>query len=57
MMDGELRPFGQHVELGIGNHSGDFDDRIVVGVQPGHFQVDPDESISARAGFGHRIAS
>jgi len=57
MMDGEFRALGQHVELGIGDHGGDLDDRIVVGVQPGHFQVDPDQSLVGRAGVRHCVAS
>jgi hypothetical protein len=50
LLDCHARPFGQYVELGIGNDGGDLDDDIIVGVQTGHFQIDPDEIVGALHG-------
>ena len=45
MMDGQLRAFGQHLKMGIGHESGDFDDAVAVRIKPGHLQIDPDQVI------------
>jgi hypothetical protein len=44
MGDRELRPFGEDVELRIGDDRGDLDDRITVRIQTCHLQVDPDQA-------------
>ncbi|GIJ06964.1 hypothetical protein Van01_01780 [Micromonospora andamanensis] len=38
----------EHVEVGIGDQRGDFDQLVATEVQPGHLTVDPDEKISHR---------
>jgi hypothetical protein len=43
--DGEHRTFGQNDQVFVGDDGGDFEDRIVVRIQTGHFQVDPDEIV------------
>ncbi len=43
LVDGDHRAFGQHVELAVGDDGGHFDDVVLVGIQTGHFQVDPDQ--------------
>ena len=45
-MDGQHRPFGQHIQLRIGDHGGDLDDGIRFRLQAGHFQVDPDQVVT-----------
>src|SRR5690606_37103224 len=45
LRDGQFGPFGEHVELGVGDHRGDLEDGVVVGVQTGHFQVDPHQPL------------
>src|SRR5690606_4131092 len=45
LLDGQRRPFGEHVQLGVGDDGGNFDDHVLVRIQTGHFQVDPDQVI------------
>ncbi|AAW75461.1 predicted GTPases [Xanthomonas oryzae pv. oryzae KACC 10331] len=47
MRDGQFRPLGKHVQLRIGHDGGDLDNRIAIGIQAGHFQIDPDQSVVA----------
>ncbi len=42
-------PHGDLVELIVGNQSRNLDDVIGIRIEPGHFQVDPDQ-----VGIGHR---
>ena len=37
------RPFGQSIELGIGDDGGDLDNHILIRIQSGHFHIDPNE--------------
>ena len=43
LVDGDDRAFGQGIEVAVGDDGGHFDDDVVVRVQTGHFQVDPDQ--------------
>ena len=45
LVNGDHRPFGDQVQLGVGHDRGDLDDVVDVRVQPGHFEVDPDEVV------------
>lgn len=45
LMHGQHRAFGQNVELGVRYNGGDFDDEIVLGIEPGHFQINPDQIV------------
>ena len=45
MTDGERRAFGKQVQILVGDHRGDFEDGIVIGIEPGHFQIDPDQIV------------
>ena len=47
LVDRDHRPFGEDVQIAIGDDGGDLDDAIVEGVQTGHFQIDPDEIVGA----------
>jgi len=55
MRDGQFRAFRQDVELAIGHHGGNFQDAIGLRVQPGHFQVDPNQAVLRQIG-SHRHA-
>src|SRR3546814_20488339 len=44
----DLRATRQHLQIGIGDQGRDLDDRIGVRIEPGHFQVDPDQVVFAR---------
>src|SRR5690348_16028831 len=50
----EDRAVGQHVEVLVGNHRGDLENRIVVGVEAGHLQIDPDQVFFV--GLAHGIS-
>jgi len=43
LMDGEHRPFDQPVERRIRHDDGDLDDAVGIGLEPGHFHVQPDQ--------------
>jgi hypothetical protein len=43
VVDGDHRPFGQRVQLAVGDDGGHLDDDVVVRIQAGHFQIDPDQ--------------
>ncbi len=45
LVDGDDRPLGQAGQLAVSDDGGDFDDRIALRVQPGHFHVHPDEIV------------
>ena len=38
-----IRTFGENVQRFVGDDRGDLENRIAIGVQTGHFQVDPDQ--------------
>ena len=55
LVDGEHRTFHPHIEVGIGDHHRDFDDAVVLGVQPRHFAVQPHQvevGLGQHRGFG-----
>ena len=57
MADREDRPFGEHVQLLVRHDRGDFQDGIVVRIQAGHFQIDPDQVFVVRRRDGrHALA-
>ena len=43
VVDGDHRPFGQGVEVAVGDNGGHLDDDVGVRVQTGHFQIDPNQ--------------
>ena len=43
MRDRQFGAFGEHVQLAVGDQRGDLQDRIGVGIEPGHLEVDPDQ--------------
>ena len=45
LVDGDDRPFGEDVELGVGDESSNFEDVVALAVEAGHFEVNPDEVI------------
>src|SRR5690554_5706862 len=45
LFDRQHRTLGQYVELGVGDHCGDLDDDVLVRIQPGHLQVNPDQIV------------
>jgi len=50
LMDGEHRAITDELQLPVGHHGGDLDDRIGVGLQTRHLQIDPDQMVTARHG-------
>ena len=44
MRNRQLRAFCQQVQLAIGDDGGDLQDAIAVGIQPGHFEIDPNQT-------------
>ena len=45
LVDGDDGAFGEGVQFDIGDEGGDFEDVVVLAVEPGHFEVDPDEVV------------
>ena len=47
--DGSRRhgPFGEHRELFVGDDGGDLDDAVLIRVEPGHLEIDPDQVVFA----------
>ncbi|MNY64968.1 hypothetical protein D3C86_2021590 [compost metagenome] len=43
LMHRNHRAFGQDIEVAIGNDRGHFDDHVLLRIESGHFQVDPDQ--------------
>ena len=43
VMDGDNRTFSQGVEVAVGDDGGHFNNDVVIRIQTGHFQVDPDQ--------------
>jgi hypothetical protein len=39
------RGFGDHFQIRVGDHHRQFDDAVVVGVEAGHFHVQPDQRV------------
>ena len=55
LLDGaQTGPSASTFSSHIGNNGGNFNDGIIDGVEPGHFQVDPDQSLFV---FQHAIRS
>jgi len=56
-VDRKHRTLGQHVQVGIGDDHGDFDDAVGIRIEPGHFHVDPDqiEFVRPRRRVGWRL--
>ena len=52
LMNCENGPFCQDVELAVSDNGGDFDNIVVIGVETGHLQVNPDQVMFA---FGHGL--
>jgi hypothetical protein len=48
-MDREHRAFDTQRELRVGDDDRDLDDPVAIGVEAGHFEVDPDQVLVARA--------
>src|SRR4029077_5214150 len=45
MAQREFGAFGELVEILVGDDRRDLEDRIVKGIEPGHFKVDPDQVV------------
>ncbi|MNI48972.1 hypothetical protein D3C73_1035640 [compost metagenome] len=45
LVDNQNRAFGHHRQVGFGDHDGNLDDAFFLGIQPGHFHVEPDQAI------------
>ncbi|MNR13010.1 hypothetical protein D3C85_1293920 [compost metagenome] len=43
LMDGDDRAFGEGIEFAVGDDGGHFDDDVMIRIQAGHFQIDPDQ--------------
>jgi ribosome biogenesis GTPase / thiamine phosphate phosphatase len=43
LMDRDDRTFGEHIEVFVGYDRGDLDDEVGLRLEPGHFQIDPNE--------------
>ena len=56
MGDGEFRAFGQDFELRVGHDGRYLEDGVVVGIEPRHFQVDPDQSLFLLRIGSHALA-
>ena len=50
LLNGDDRPFGEDVELGVGDEGSDFEDVVALAVEAGHFEVNPDEVIGVLHG-------
>ena len=44
LMDDDIRPLGHGLKITVGYHGSDLDNMVAQGIQPGHFQVDPNQS-------------
>ena len=42
LMNHEYRPFGQHIQVGVGDDGRDLNDPVAIGVEACHFHIDPD---------------
>ncbi len=47
LVNGEYRPLGEGIQLLVRDDRGDLDDDVGIGLQPGHFEIDPDEVVGA----------
>ena len=45
LVDGEHGALRKNVQLPIRHDGGDLDDRLPLRVEPGHFQIDPDQTL------------
>ena len=43
LANGQHRAFRKHIEVFVGYDRGDLDDEIGLGLQPGHFKIDPNQ--------------
>lgn len=53
LVDDDIGPFGELIEFAVGYEDGDFEDMAGVGIEAGHFHVDPDEWGERLVGRGH----
>jgi hypothetical protein len=44
-MHGDHRALRDHIQVAVGDDHGDLDDAVAVGIEAGHFHVQPDEVI------------
>ena len=51
LVDGQHRPLGENSELAVGHDGRDFDDAVGLGIQTGHFQINPDQVIGGHGFF------
>ncbi len=42
---GDFRSFRQDIEFRIGNNGGNFNNLVILRIQAGHFQIDPDQVV------------
>ncbi len=48
LVHGNDRALGQDLELRVGDDGGDLDDPVGIRIEPGHFQIDPDQVVPIR---------
>ena len=53
LMNGQHRTLGDDHQLPVRDDRGNLDDRIPLGIETGHFQIDPDEPVCLRTHARH----
>ena len=48
LMNHQHRALGHQAQIGLGNHYRQFDDAFFFGVKPGHFHIDPNQTLIVR---------
>lgn len=43
------RAFGHHGEIGLGHDHRHLDDALFLGIEPGHFHIEPDQAVFVRS--------
>jgi len=51
LVNGQYRPLTENLELCVGDHRRDFDNPVAIGLEPRHFEVEPNQ---VRWILGHR---
>ena len=46
LMNGNHRPLCHDIQLGVGDDAGHLDNAFLLGIQTGHFQVNPDQAVA-----------
>ena len=48
LVNGDDRPFGDDIEMGVGDDGGHLDDHVGVGLEARHLEIYPDQIVAAR---------